>query len=357
MAELITLEGIAQEKGKKVIGYKFPDNLDDLKFPFKLLFHPNYATSLNEQIQKDNKITTKQLLNILPTDVIFVKRNGNKLITKEGYILSSFDKKSTLISPEKVSLDTISNTNNIIEKSPTSNTISNIKSNNTLEQDVNNSILGKTARKIQIGFSVVSWGVFGILAYKFWNKSTTWKVMLSVIGAYNIYNTYKIFSKPALKVSGGSNLNTGTGTGTTTTPLNSNLTKAQKIGLIVTTLSDPEQKEMDVFNKNFISTLSDTELNIWIKLSKALRDDEIKKFNELEETPSNKDKFFKLFQSKYGLSQKQVEEQMKKFGEALMKGFEKGMTQATEQVLEQGLKGSSNTSAFSNFESSLDLDI
>ena len=210
---------------------------------------------------------------------------------------------------EKVSLDTISNTNNIIEKSPTSNTISNIKSNNTLEQDVNNSILGKTARKIRIGFSVVGWGVFGIVAYKFWNKSMTWKVMLSVLGAYNLYNTYKIFSKPALKVSGGSNSNTGTGT--TTTPLNSNLTKAQKIGLIVTTLSDPEQKEMDVFNKNFISTLSDTELNIWIKLSKALRDDEIKKFNELEETPSNKDKFFKLFQSEYGLSQKQVEEQTK----------------------------------------------
>jgi len=137
----------------------------------------------------------------------------------------------------------------------------------------------------------------------------------------------------------------------------SKMTKAQKIDLIVKTMSDPEQKEMDVFNKNFINTLSDAELNIWIKLSKALKDDEIKKFNELEETPSNKNKFFKLFQSKYGLSQKQVEEQMKKFGEALMKGFEKGMTQATEQVFEQGLKGSSNTSAFSNFESSLDLDI
>jgi hypothetical protein len=65
---------------------------------------------------------------------------------------------------------------------------------------------------------------------------------------------------------------------------------------------------------------------------------------------------FKLFESKYGLSQKQVEEQGKKYGEALMKGFEKGMTQATEQVLEQGILNQKQ-SAFSNFESSLDLDI
>ena len=209
------------------------------------------------------------------------------------------------------------------------------------------------------------------LYYAYSKKKGMWgyvgfMVLGGIVGSL-VANVVTKMKKPKL-VDATKKVNSTTSTTTPTTTTNSStapvsvtdtskMTKAQKIDLIVTTLSDPEQKEMDVFNKNFISTLSDAELNIWIKLSKALKDDEIKKFNELEETPSNKNKFFKLFQSKYGLSQKQVEEQMKKFGEALMKGFEKGMTQTTEQVLKEGLKGSSNTSAFSNFESSLDLDL
>ena len=86
MAELITLEGIAQEKGKKVTGYKFPDNLDDLKFPFKMLFQPNYAISLTESI------TSVKNVDVPSRQVIFVKREktsrGDKLLTKEGYSMS-----------------------------------------------------------------------------------------------------------------------------------------------------------------------------------------------------------------------------------------------------------------------------
>ena len=135
----------------------------------------------------------------------------------------------------------------------------------------------------------------------------------------------------------------------------SKMTKTQKIDLIVTTLSDPEKKGMDVFNKKFISTLSDAELNTWIKLSKALKD------KSLQAEQGNKEQVYKLLSTKYNISKKEFDDSMKKFGEALMNDFEKGMkeglTQATEQVFEEGLKGSSNTSAFSNFESSLDLDI
>jgi hypothetical protein len=40
--------------------------------------------------------------------------------------------------------------------------------------------MGKTARKFQIGFTLFGWGLFGVLAYKFWNKSVTCKVILSV---------------------------------------------------------------------------------------------------------------------------------------------------------------------------------
>ena len=232
----------------------------------------------------------------------------------------------------------------LIENKPAPAPTSEIKApipNNKLEQDLNNSVLGKTARKIQIGFSVVGWGVFGVLAYKFWNKSMTWKVMLSVFGAYNLYSTYKIFSKPALKVSGGSDSNTGTTTGTT-----NNLTKSQKIDLIIKNQSGSEPVDADEVNnaKSFFNTLNDAELTIWIPLSKALKDTEISQAGE----SGDKRKLYGLIQSKYGLTQQQVDEQMKKFGEFLMGGV--------EQALQEGFTNQ-NQSAFSNFESSLNLDL
>jgi hypothetical protein len=132
------------------------------------------------------------------------------------------------------------------------------------------------------------------------------------------------------------------------------MTKAQKIDLIVKTMSDPEQKGMDVFNKKFISTLSDAELNTWIKLSKALKD------TSLQAEQGDKEQVYKILSTKYNISKKEFDDSMKKFGEALMNDFEKGMkeglTQATEQVFEQGISNQ-NQSAFSNFESSLNLDL
>jgi len=346
MADLITLQGTAQQTGKKVTGYKFPDNLNDLKFPFKLIWHPNYTPILrgSDNVSQVNIPASKQ--------IVFVKKEGEKskqnekLITKEGYILnvSKVDKSKLLISPDKISSDTIPNIPVSVTKAPTSTSTS----NSTLEEDLNNSPLGKTARKIQIGFSVVGWGVFGILAYKFWNKSMTWKVMLSVFGAYNLYSTYKIFSKPALKVSGGSDSNTGTTTGTTTGTLN----KSQKVDLIVNSMSDPEQKGLDDFNRKFMNTLTDAELNTWIKLSKALKDTSLQ--------AGDKQQVYKILLTKYNVSQKEFDDSMKKWGEALMGGFEQGLQEgivnASEQVFEEGFTNQ-NQSAFSNFESSLNLDL
>jgi hypothetical protein len=308
------------------------------------LFHPNYKISLNERIKTDNSLSYKNV-DVSPTESIFVKRDGNDLVTKDGYFLSSFTKSKVVISPEKINSDILPNTSKNVEKSTKSTTKA---TNASLEEDLNNSPLGKTARKIQIGFTVVGWGVFGILAYKFWNKSTTWKVLLSVFGAYNLYSTYKVFSKPALQVGDGSDSNTGTKTNTS----NTNLTKAQKIDLIVSTLSDPEQKGMDAFNRKFISTLSDAELNTWIKLSKAIKDKSIQ--------AEDKQQVYKILQTKYNVSQKEFDDSMKKYGEALMnefeKGFQEGLTNATEQVFEEGFTNQQQ-SMFSNFESSLDLDL
>jgi hypothetical protein len=344
MANLITLEGKAQQKGKKVVGYKFPDNLDELKFPFKLLFHPNQADGLNDN--KNAKVYVKLVKN----------EKGDNLQTKEGDLLNlskySFDRSKVVISPEKISVDSIADTSKVAQKEPTPNSLNTSNksntSNKTLEKDLNNSPLGKTARKVQVGFSVLAWGVFGVLAYKFWNKSTTWKVMLSVFGAYNLYNTYKVFSKPALKVSDDSDSNTETtkGTVTTSSPSNANLTKAQKIDLIIKNQSGVEPMDADEVNnsKSFFNTLNDAELTIWIPLSKALKDTEISQAGE----SGDKQKLYSLIQSKYGLTQKQVDEQMKKFGEFLMGAMETAMG---------GSQFTGRNNMFSNFENSLNLDL
>lgn len=212
-------------------------------------------------------------------------------------------------------------------------------SNNSLEQDLNNSDLGKTARKIQIGFSVVGWGVFGILAYKFWNKSTTWKVMLSIFGAYNLYSTYKVFSKPALQVDNNSDSNTNTGkentatntatstgatstgttstgttsTGTTSTGTISNLTKTQKIDTLVKSMrNDPTETDMDKFHYDFFNKLSDSELNTWMVLSKALKDASVQ-----QEMQNGKESGYNYLKSKYGLLAGDVDNAMNKYGQAL----------------------------------------
>jgi hypothetical protein len=56
----------------------------------------------------------------------------------------------------------------------------------------------KTARKIQIGFALAGWSIFGIIAYKFWGKSKLWNYSILGFGALNALNTFKTFSKPAI---------------------------------------------------------------------------------------------------------------------------------------------------------------
>jgi hypothetical protein len=86
----------------------------------------------------------------------------------------------------------------------------------SLEKNLNNFVFGKNSKKVKIGFSVVGWGVFGILAYNFWNKSNNWKLIISVFGAYNLYNNYMSFNKLNVKEIDGSNLEIETETETKT---------------------------------------------------------------------------------------------------------------------------------------------
>jgi len=88
----------------------------------------------------------------------------------------------------------------------------------------------------------------------------------------------------------------------------------------------------------FLETLTDEELNIWLPLTKAMNDSEIK--NE-----SDKDKAFMLIEKKYKITKKQAEEQGKKLGDFMF------------SALKPVLDVVENKSKFSNFESSLDLDL
>ena len=97
-------------------------------------------------------------------------------------------------------------------------------------------------------------------------------------------------------------------------------------------------------SKSFFNTLNDAELTIWIPLSKALKDTEISQAGE----SGDKQKLYSLIQSKYGLTQKQVDEQMKKFGEFLMGAMETAMG---------GSQFTGRNNMFSNFENSLNLDL
>jgi hypothetical protein len=59
--------------------------------------------------------------------------------------------------------------------------------------------VGKGVRKAQIGFAVFIWIIFLLIAYKKWGQSNVWKAVIILIGVGNAFNTYKIFSQPAVQ--------------------------------------------------------------------------------------------------------------------------------------------------------------
>ena len=119
------------------------------------------------------------------------------------------------------------------------------------------------------------------------------------------------------------------------------LTKKEKIDEIIKLQisQNPNTDADDTKNSRlFLDTLTEAELNIWLPLTKAMNDSEIK--NE-----SNKDKAFERIEKKYKITKKQAEEQGKKLGDFMF-----GALKSAFDVVE-------NKSKFSNFESSLDLDL
>jgi len=73
--------------------------------------------------------------------------------------------------------------------------ISDGENTDQIENTNTSSDLMNKAKNIQIGGTIVLWGIFAFLSYKYWNKSNIWKAMIVSFGAYNAYNTYKVFKK------------------------------------------------------------------------------------------------------------------------------------------------------------------
>jgi hypothetical protein len=123
----------------------------------------------------------------------------------------------------------------------------------------------------------------------------------------------------------------------------SKMSKTEKIDLIIKNQRGSEPADADDENntKAFLNTLNDAELSVWINLSKALKDEQIN-----NAMAKSQEEGFKMVQSKYGITRKDAEIQMKKLSDFITKSFESA-----------GFKVTEKQSTFSNFESSLDLDI
>ena len=101
--------------------------------------------------------------------------------------------------------------------------------------------------------------------------------------------------------------------------------------------SSPEDEQN---TRAFLMSQQPVALDRWILISKALNDAEI---NNAMET--NQQQGFALLKSKYGLAQQDIEQDMQKLMDFLMGS------------VKSAISSQGNNSAFSNFESSLNLDL
>jgi len=166
----------------------------------------------------------------------------------------------------------------------------------------------KKISNLQMGLT--SAGALGGLYYAFTKKKGAWGyigffILGSIAGGLTASVIESVTKKsqpsnPNLP-SGSTNQNTSSKSGDT-----SNLTKNQKVDSIVRNIKSFEllsaEKESNL--RGVLSNLSDVELNLFVSLSKGLADADIQKLGQ----SGNRTEAYKIFQTKYGLSQKQVDE-------------------------------------------------
>ena len=172
----------------------------------------------------------------------------------------------------------------------------------------------KENKQSALKMGLASAGALGGLYYAFTKKKSAWGYVgffiLGSIAGQLLGSAIESFTKKT-KTSN-ANLPSGStlpSSATKTPPKTSdasNLTKKQNVDLIVTNIKSFEllsaEKERKL--REVLGNLPDAELNIFVSLSKGLADAEMQKLGQ----SGNKDEAYKIFQTKYGLSQKQVDE-------------------------------------------------
>jgi hypothetical protein len=182
----------------------------------------------------------------------------------------------------------------------------------------------KENKQSALKMGLASAGALGGLYYAFTKKKSVWGYVgffiLGSIAGQLLGTAIESFTKKT-KTSN-ANLPSGStlpSSSTNTAPKTSdasNLTKKQKVDLIVNNIKSFQPASVDGEKnlRGFLGNLPDTELNMWVSVSTGFADKEIQKLGQ----SGNQAEAYKVFQSKYGLSQKQVEELMMKLGNFLI---------------------------------------
>lgn len=176
----------------------------------------------------------------------------------------------------------------------------------------------KENKQSALKMGLASAGALGGLYYAFTKKKSFWGYVGFFILGSIAGQLVGIAIESVTKKTKMSNANLPSGsTNTAPKPSDaSNLTKKQKVDLIVNNIKTFEPASVDGERnlRGFLGNLSDTELNMWVSVSTGFADKEIQKLGQ----SGNQAEAYKLFQSKYGLSQKQVEELLMKLGNFLI---------------------------------------
>jgi hypothetical protein len=178
--------------------------------------------------------------------------------------------------------------------------------------------MAKENKQSALKMGLASAGALGGLYYAFTKKKSFWGyvgffILGSIAGQLlgNAIESVTKKSKPSNpNLPSGSTLPSSSTNTTPKTSDSSNLTKKQKVDLVVNNLKTIEPATIDGETnlRGFLGKLPDSELNVWVSLSKGFTDAEIIRLGQ----SGNQAEAYKIFQSKYGLSQKQIEELMTK---------------------------------------------
>lgn len=171
MPTLLTIK--SKDNAKEIKGYALPKNIRDFELPITLLLSNDYTPTLYTDRTLTKKVTDSyKSLNIVDRDI-----KEGLLFNEDGYILKwNPNPKLSLVAPK------------MLEKSVKDTTI----------KKPETSTIDEKARTTQIAWTVGGWALIYYIYKKYWDKSNAWKGGIIIASAYNAYNTYKIFSQPAV---------------------------------------------------------------------------------------------------------------------------------------------------------------